>query len=68
MIAGGTGVTPCYQVATAILKDPRDTTKISLVFGNISEDDILLKQELEDLAAAHPDRFKVRARLGGRGC
>lgn len=59
MIAGGTGITPCYQVATAILKDPADTTKVSLVFGNVSEDDILLQQELEDLAAAHPDRFKV---------
>lgn len=59
MIAGGTGITPCYQVAAAILKDPSDTTRISLIFGNVSEDDILLRQELDDLAAQHPDRFKV---------
>lgn len=50
MIAGGTGVTPCYQVAQAILKDPADNTKISLVFGNLSEDDILLRKELDELA------------------
>ncbi|KAI8470669.1 MAG: NADH-cytochrome b5 reductase [Monoraphidium minutum] len=59
MIAGGTGVTPCYQVACAILKDPKDTTKISLVFGNLSEDDILLRKELDELEQQHPGRFKA---------
>lgn len=59
MVAGGTGITPMYQVAAAILKDPSDATQLSLVFGNVSEDDILLRAELEDLAAAHPGRFKV---------
>jgi cytochrome-b5 reductase len=59
MIAGGTGVTPMYQVAAAILKDPADTTRISLLFGNLTADDILIKQELEALAAAHPKRFSV---------
>ena len=28
MIAGGTGLTPCYQVLAAILRDPEDTTKV----------------------------------------
>lgn len=59
MIAGGTGITPMYQVAAAILKDPKDTTKISLLFGNLTADDILIKQELDQLAADHPDRFSV---------
>ena len=45
-----------YQVASAILKDPKDTTKISLIFGNLTQEDILIKQELDSLAAAHPDR------------
>lgn len=44
MIAGGTGITPMYQVAAAILKDPRDVTQLSLIFGNLSEEDILIKQ------------------------
>jgi cytochrome-b5 reductase len=59
MIAGGTGVTPMYQVAAAILKDPQDSTRISLLFGNLTADDILIKQELDALAAAHPKRFSV---------
>jgi cytochrome-b5 reductase len=59
MVAGGTGITPMYQVAQAILKDPSDRTQLSLVFGNVSADDILLKAELDDLAAAHPGRIKV---------
>lgn len=61
MIAGGTGITPMYQVAHAILKDPRDRTDISLIFGNISEEDILIPEELDALAKAHPKRFKVNA-------
>ncbi|EIE23241.1 ferredoxin reductase-like protein [Coccomyxa subellipsoidea C-169] len=59
MIAGGTGITPMYQVATQLLKDHQDHTKMSLIFGNVSHDDILIKEELEALAAAHPTRFKV---------
>lgn len=59
MIAGGTGITPMYQVAAAILKDPKDTTQISVLFGNLTVDDILIQQELEQLAAQHPGRFKV---------
>jgi cytochrome-b5 reductase len=59
MIAGGTGITPMYQVAAAILKDPKDRTQISLLFGNLTAEDILIRQELEELAAAHPGRFKV---------
>lgn len=28
MIAGGTGITPMYQVAMKLLKDPEDTTQV----------------------------------------
>lgn len=52
-------MTPMYQVAAAILKDPRDTTQLSLIFGNLTAEDILIKSELEALAKQHPDRFKV---------
>ncbi|KIZ01915.1 hypothetical protein MNEG_6047 [Monoraphidium neglectum] len=45
--------------AFAILKDPADTTKVSVVFGNLSEEDILLRRELEELEQQHPGRFKV---------
>jgi len=46
MIAGGSGITPMYQIMSAILKDNKDQTKISMIFGNVSEDDMLLRPEL----------------------
>ncbi|OLL22688.1 NADH-cytochrome b5 reductase 2 [Neolecta irregularis DAH-3] len=55
MIAGGTGITPMYQVIRHVLSNPNDKTKISLVYGNISEKDILLKRELEELELKHPN-------------
>jgi cytochrome-b5 reductase len=59
MIAGGTGLTPILQVIKAILRDPQDTTKVSLIFANVTEDDILLHQELLELAKKHPSQFRV---------
>uniref|UniRef100_A0A6U4YV90 Cytochrome-b5 reductase n=1 Tax=Hemiselmis andersenii TaxID=464988 RepID=A0A6U4YV90_HEMAN len=58
-IAGGSGITPCYQVIKAILENPSDKTKCWLVFSNKTEADILLRPELDEWAAKHPDRFKV---------
>lgn len=63
MIAGGTGITPMYQVIKHALGSPGDKTKISLIFANVNEDDILLRSELEEMAAAHPDRFTIRFTL-----
>lgn len=59
MIAGGTGITPMLQIIRAALKNPLDRTKLSLIYANVNFDDILLKQELDDLAAKHPSRFTV---------
>jgi len=59
MIAGGTGITPMLQVIKAILRNPADKTKISLIFANVNESDILLRDELDSLALKHADQFKV---------
>jgi cytochrome-b5 reductase len=59
LLAGGTGITPMYQLARQIFKNPADKTKVTLVFGNISEDDILLKKEFEDLEQQFPQRFRA---------
>ncbi|KAJ1366743.1 NADH-cytochrome b5 reductase 3 [Parelaphostrongylus tenuis] len=59
MIAGGTGITPMLQIITAILKNPSDRTHISLLFANQSEEDILCRKELDELATRHSDRFSV---------
>ncbi|CAG8513964.1 8951_t:CDS:2 [Ambispora leptoticha] len=58
MIAGGTGITPMLQIIRAILKNPEDKTSISLIFANVNFDDILLKDELDQLAE-HNENFKV---------
>uniref|UniRef100_A0A2P2K5W2 NADH-cytochrome b5 reductase n=1 Tax=Rhizophora mucronata TaxID=61149 RepID=A0A2P2K5W2_RHIMU len=55
MIAGGTGITPMLQVIEAILKNPDDNTQVSLLYANVSPDDILLKQKLDFLASSHPN-------------
>jgi cytochrome-b5 reductase len=47
MVAGGTGITPMLQVIRAVLKDPSDSTELWLMFGNQTEEDILLRKELE---------------------
>ncbi|OIT33090.1 PREDICTED: nitrate reductase [NADH] 2 [Nicotiana attenuata] len=59
MIAGGTGITPVYQVMQAILKDPEDDTEMYVVYANRTEDDILLKEELDSWAEKIPGRVKV---------
>lgn len=59
MIAGGTGITPMYQLIRAICEDEKDTTQVSLIFANRSEDDILLREELETFARRYPKNFKL---------
>ncbi|OAL01616.1 hypothetical protein IQ06DRAFT_272320 [Phaeosphaeriaceae sp. SRC1lsM3a] len=59
MIAGGTGITPMYQLIRAICEDERDTTEVSLIFANRSEDDILLREELETFARRYPKNLKL---------
>lgn len=59
LIAGGTGITPMLQLVRAIIKNPTDKTRCSLLFANQTEKDILLRDELEEIAARHPDRFEL---------
>ena len=59
MIAGGTGITPMLQLIRHVFRDPRDKTQLALLFANQSEQDILLRQELEEVQRAYPDQFKV---------
>ncbi|CAI0397354.1 unnamed protein product [Linum tenue] len=59
MLAGGTGITPMFQVARAIMENPKDKTNVSLIYANVTFEDILLKEELDNLAKSFPGRFKV---------
>lgn len=48
-----------YQLCRAIFKNPDDKTKVTLIFGNVAEEDILLKKELEHLENQYPQRFRA---------
>jgi cytochrome-b5 reductase len=57
LIAGGAGITPIYQFIQGILNNPNDQTKINLVFGVNTEQDLLLRDELEHYKKCFPGRF-----------
>lgn len=59
MLAGGTGITPMLQIIRAIVKNPKDKTKVDLIYANVNVDDILLREELDSLAKEHPQQFNV---------
>lgn len=59
MVGGGTGITPLYQIIRAICEDNGDNTQISLVYGNRSEGDMLLRQRLDHFAKVASHKFKL---------
>lgn len=60
MIAGGTGITPMLQIIKAINRGRAagDRTEVDLIFANVNPEDILLKDDLDALAAKDPG-FRV---------
>ncbi|KAG1039902.1 hypothetical protein G6F43_012410 [Rhizopus delemar] len=61
MIAGGTGISPMYQIIRHVLENPNDKdTRIWLIYGNKTFEDILLKSELDELQKKHGDRLKIK--------
>ncbi|EHB05188.1 NADH-cytochrome b5 reductase 2 [Heterocephalus glaber] len=59
MITGGTGITPMLQLIRHITKNPSDRTRTSLLFANQTEEDILMRKELEEIARTHLDQFSI---------
>ena len=64
MVAGGTGIAPMIQALRPLLGTPGDATKVRLLYGNLAPDDVMLKPELDALAAAHPDRLEITYVVG----
>ncbi|EEH42284.2 NADH-cytochrome b5 reductase 1 [Paracoccidioides brasiliensis Pb18] len=63
MIAGGTGITPMLQIIKAIIRGRQrnggnDTTQVDLIFANVNPDDILLREELDQIAK-EDDGFRI---------
>ncbi|KAF8466677.1 hypothetical protein BDZ91DRAFT_848794 [Kalaharituber pfeilii] len=63
MIAGGTGITPMLQIIRAILMNDEDNTKVDLIFANVGIEDILLKDELDDLVRKEDQSGRRRFRV-----
>lgn len=59
MIAGGTGITPMYQVLQTALLDPEDTTCFYLLYANQSNVGVMLQEDLDNWAKMYPGRIKV---------
>jgi cytochrome-b5 reductase len=65
LVGGGTGIAPLIQIARIVLDDPHDLTTVRMLSINRHEEDILMKAELDAMAAAHPERFQVAYSLTG---
>ncbi|KAF9068029.1 NADH-cytochrome b5 reductase [Rhodocollybia butyracea] len=59
MIAGGTGITPMYQIIRTSVWDSGDATTLNLIYANVNEEDILLRDELEHLHHNSAGRFNI---------
>jgi len=64
LVCGGTGITPAFQIMKSACKDLGDTTKFSLIFGNKTEEDILLRTELDEMVTNFPEKIRVRYTIG----
>lgn len=56
LIAGGSGITPMLQIVRDVFKS-EESTRIWLLYANQTEEDILLREEIEDIQREHPSRF-----------
>lgn len=59
MMAGGTGITPMLQLLHAIFESPTPQLRVKLIYANQTEDDILVRQELEHLQQQFPQHFSL---------
>lgn len=63
LVAVGTGITPVWQIITAIFRNTTDTKEVFLIYGNRKEEDILLRKEIEALRLSFPNRLHVSLTL-----
>ncbi|KAK7198145.1 cytochrome-b5 reductase [Novymonas esmeraldas] len=59
LICGGTGVCPILQFMNASLDTEGDTTNLTMLFANRSENKILLKGMLDEKVRQHKDRLQI---------
>lgn len=58
MLAGGSGITPVFSLLrTALVREPG--ARVTLVFGNRRESDVIFRERLDALAREHGERLRV---------
>lgn len=58
LVAGGSGITPCWSIARTLLaREPE--TRVTLIYGNRSEADVIFRGAIDALAEASSSRFRV---------
>jgi len=67
MVCGGSGITPIYQVVSAVLRNEADTTQCMVLYGNRGEDDILFREQLVAFEREHGERCRVVHTLSRAG-
>jgi nitrate reductase (NAD(P)H) len=59
LILGGSGITPGYALLAKIMLTDGDDTRIAIIDANKSENDILLKGEMDKLKAKKPKQCSI---------
>lgn len=59
MIAGGTGITPMLQALQALLGNSTDTTRVTLLYSNKRESDIIARSTLQKWLGGWHDRLRI---------
>ncbi|XP_055330382.1 NADH-cytochrome b5 reductase 3-like [Paramacrobiotus metropolitanus] len=59
MVAAGSGVTAMIPILRAMLKENLEAPKCSLVYSNPTDQDIIMKSELNYMASKYRKRFKL---------
>jgi len=59
MICAGSGITPIFQVLRAVMRDKHDKTKCTVLNGNRLVEDILCKEEMDEMIKGNEERAKV---------
>ena len=58
MIGGGSGITPLYSILTTVLMQEPDS-RVSLLYANRNEENIIFREELQKLKDQYGDRFDL---------
>lgn len=58
-VLGGSGVTPGYQLIARITQTQEDKTKVKVIDANKTENDILMRGELDAFSRDHADQFEI---------